>query len=114
MRIDLQPTDALSAVTFMQDYLQLAFQDCIFSLYNIVSYEFDGLRIEQGQEGFCDVLVALIGQTVTTRFDDATQLVFRFSNGAFIRVQSSGKHVRGPEAWQLTRAGLPQVVHPNM
>jgi hypothetical protein len=114
MKPDLQPTDALSQVVFIHDYLQLVFQDCDFTLYNPVSYELDGSTLKQGQVGFCDAVVALIDQTATVHAKESGRLTIQFVRGAAIHVPSSGPHTRGPEAWQFNRIGAPTVVAQNV
>jgi hypothetical protein len=114
MRPDLQPTDPLSQVVFIHDYLQLVFQDCGFSLYNAVTYELDGLPIRQGAPGFCDAVVALIDQTAVVSSPEDSGLAIHFADGATIRCPISGPGTRGPEAWHFNRIGEPSVIEQNV
>jgi hypothetical protein len=114
MRPDLQPKDPLSQVVFIHDYVQLVFQDSGFSLYNVVSYQLNGLTIRQGQSGFCDAVVGLIDQTAVANALEDSQLVIRFANGASIHCPSSGPDVRGPEAWQFNSVGGQAVIEQNV
>jgi hypothetical protein len=112
MQVDLQPTDPLSQVVFVHDYLQFVFQDCAFTLYNVPIYSKNAIEFRQGQPGFCDALVALIDQTA--RAEVLTdRLLLHFADGAVVAVSTSGPDVRGPEAWQFSRLGGPQVVEQN-
>jgi hypothetical protein len=112
MQVDLQPTDPLSQVVFVHDYLQLVFQDCAFTLYNVAVYSKGAVELRQDQAGFCDALVALIDQAA--RADVLTdKLLLHFSGGAIVAVSTSGPDTRGPEAWQFARSGRPQIVEQN-
>ena len=112
MQPDLQPKDTLSQVVFVHDHLQLVFQDCSFTLYNVATYTQGSLTLRQGQAGFCDALVELIDQPARIELRSG-KLVLQFLGGASISVPNSGQDVRGPEAWQFGRLGGPQVVEQN-
>ena len=114
MTADLQPTDPLSQVVFIHNYLQLVFQDCGFTLYNSVSYELGGSAIEQGDPGFADAVVSLIDQTALVSLGVGSMLTIQFDGGARVRVLASGPGIRGPEAWQLNRIGEPGVIAQNV
>ena len=112
MKPDLQPEDALSQVVFVHDYLQLVFQGCGFSLYNVVTYCQGATTIRQGRPGFSDALVSLIDQTASVETQPGA-LLLRFSGGAILSFPTAGPDVRGPEAWQFNRLGGPTVVEKN-
>jgi len=61
---NLKPSEPLSQVVFIHDYLQLIFQDEGFNIYNLAEVERHGVKVSQGQPGFCDAVVSLIGQRV--------------------------------------------------
>lgn len=112
MQPDLQPEDALSQVVFVHDYVQLVFQDCGFSLYNVVTYCQGATIIRQGRPGFSDALVSLINQTASVEAQPGA-LLLRFAGGGLLSVPTSGPDARGPEAWQFSRLGGPTVVEQN-
>jgi hypothetical protein len=112
MRPDLQPKDLLSQVVFVHDYVQLVFQDSGFTLYNPLIYQDKGVTLTQGDAGFCDALVKLIGSSATVE-TAPLQLVFRFSNGASFHMAIAEAAVHGPEAWTFSRLGRPLVVEQN-
>ena len=112
MRPDLQPNEPLSQIVFVHDYMQLIFQDCSFTLWNVVSLTGAAGSLRQGAPGFCDAVVGLVGQTAQVVVSD-TQLAFHFNAGSTLAVPTSGKDARGPEAWMLRRLGGPTVVEQN-
>lgn len=112
MKVDLQPVEPLSQVVFVHDYLQLVFQDHAFTLYNIATCSTDSGDFRQGQPGFCDALVSLIGQAARAQ-TLPDKLLLRFSSGAVVSVPVSGLDARGPEAWQFGQLGGPTVVEQN-
>jgi len=65
MAPNLKPVEPLSQVVFIHDYLQLIFQDERFNIYNLAQVDLQGKKLTQGQSGFCDAVVSLIGQRVT-------------------------------------------------
>lgn len=112
MRVDLQPKQPLSQVVFVQDYLQLVFQDCCFTVYNLATYSSVSGELRQGEPGFCDALVSLIDKTA--RVDAlAGNLLLHFSDGALVSVPVSGADARGAEAWQFSQVGYATVVEKN-
>ena len=111
MRPNLLPTDPLSQVVSIHDYLQLVFQDSCFSIYNAAALCSNGDSLRQDQPGFCDRLVGLIGQSllgVIAR--DNSPLTLTFQDGTILSVASDGP---GPEAWQFNSVGNPVVVEQN-
>ena len=61
---NILPTDPLSQVVFVHNYLQLVFQDSGFTIYNPCALNLEGTPIQFGQDGFADALVGLIGQSL--------------------------------------------------
>lgn len=96
-------TDALSQVVFVEDYCQLVFQRQRLSIYSRATVSRAGTCIQQGEPGFCDALVHLIGQ----RADQASSeepfiLTLLFEGGAKIEIYADGN---GPEAFALHEDG---------
>ena len=111
MRPNLLPTDPLSQVVFIHDYLQLVFQDSCFSIYNAATLRSNDVSLQQGEAGFCGSLVSLIGQTllaVVTNGDSS--LTLSFQSGTALCVATAGL---GPEAWQFNSVGNLIVVEQN-
>ena len=111
MRPNLLPADSLSQVVFVHNYFQLVFQDSGFSIYNAATLHSNGVSLLQGQPGFCDRLVGLIGQTLLAA--DAlggSSLVLTFQDGSTLSVGSAGP---GAEAWQYNSFGCSSVVAQN-
>lgn len=108
----LQPDDPLSQVVFVHDYLQLFFQDCAFSIYNLATYTAGDITLTQGDAGFCDALVALIEQAARVEALPG-KLSLHFDKGAVVSIPSTDETIRGPEAWQFSRLGGPTVVEQN-
>lgn len=109
MRPNILPTEPLSQVVFVHDYIQLVFQDACFSIYNAAELRLDGFLILQGQSGFCDRLVNLIGQSLLYVLAEPV-LSLTFQGGAVLVVTQFGD---GPEAWQYNSANGPIVVEQN-
>jgi hypothetical protein len=109
---DMQPSDELSSVVFIFDYVQLVFQDCRFTIYNRLRYHDADVAIAQGEPGFCDALVGLIGGTATVEFDE-NRLNFQFASGATLTVSKDEADASGPEAWGFLRLGGTMYVEQN-
>ena len=109
MKVDMQLVDPLSQVVFVHDYVQLVFQDRALSLFNSITYQHGASQLVQGDSGFCDALVGLIGKSATADSDSGT-LVLDFGTGQRVVVSGSGE---GPEAWVFTGVGVPTVVEQN-
>lgn len=111
MRPNLLPPDSLSQVVFVHNYFQLVFQDSGFSIYNAATLYSNGVSLLQGQPGFCDRLVGLIGQALLAAdAPDDSSLVLTFQDGSALTVVSAGP---GPEAWQYNSLGCSTVVAQN-
>lgn len=105
----------MSQVIFIHDYFQLVFQDDIFTVYNVAEIQTGEISISQGSAGFCDALVALIGQRLESVSGPQTEpLVLQFENGSRFVVPVSGPAARGPEAWQFGTYNGPVVVQENV
>src|SRR5438105_12100313 len=114
MMPNLKPSEPLSQVVFIHDYFQLIFQDERFNIYNVSEVEHRGIKVVQGQPGFCDALVALIGQRVVKASrSNSHVLQLSFEEGAQFVVRSDDEAVRGPEAFQFNGKNQPTVVEQN-
>ena len=110
---DIQPTEALSQVVFVHDYIQLVFHDERFSIYNRASAVCNGVATEQEQPGFADALVSLIGQRVVRAVESPDPLLaLTFESGAVVHV-FGGAAARGAEAYQFNGSNGVWVVAQN-
>jgi hypothetical protein len=109
MSPDLLPTEPLSQVVFVHDYIQLVFQDACFSIYNIAELRRGDTSVLQGQPGFCDGLVGLIGLPLIS-VSARPILSLTFQGGVTLVVTEV---CSGPEAWQYNSPGCPIVVEQN-
>ena len=104
MQPNLIPVEPLSQVVFVHDYFQLVFQDDTFNIYNLAEVVREGAVLRQGQVGFCDAVVGLIGKSVVS-FTTAPrgELVLSFESGASLRVVGGpeGQHGFPHDAWEF-------------
>lgn len=114
MTPNLKPSESLSQVVFIHDYLQLIFQDEGFNIYNLAEVEVHGVKSMQGQPGFCDAVVSLIGQRITAAsHSDKCALKLLFEEGAQIVVRNDGEAIRGPESFEFNGRNQLPVVEQN-
>ena len=114
MRPNLNPTEPLTQVVFIHNYLQLVFQDVGFSIYNNAKLVHNQIASLQGSPGFCDALVSLIGQRVVgVAHAKEFPLTLSFENGAQFMVLSGEFGARGPEAFQFNGQNNLIVVEQN-
>lgn len=106
---DILPTEPLSQVVFVHDYIQLVFQDACFSIYNIAELQLAETTLLQGQPGFCDALVGLIGLPLIS-VSSGPMLSLSFQGGVMFVVTEGSS---GPEAWQYNSPGFSSVVEQN-
>jgi len=99
------PTEPVSQIVFLDDYLQVVFQGERFSFYGPVEVENVGSMLTQGRPGFCDALVGLIGERATSVVvGDDGELTIAFRGGAGLTTRPGPSDV-GPEAWQFNGPG---------
>ena len=114
MAPNLKPSEPLSQVVFIHDYLQLIFQDEGFNIYNLAEIDHRGVKIAQGQAGFCDAVVSLIGQRIIdVSRSDSHVLKLSFEEGAQFVVRSDDDAVSGPEAFEFNGKNQPTVIEQN-
>jgi len=102
------PRVPLSEVRFVQDYVQLVFQDGTLSVYNEATVCSDGKRFSTGEPGFTDALVQLIGRRPeSVRQDPETILKIHFDDGSTFAVLKANPGSTTLEAFQFTHeAGI--------
>jgi hypothetical protein len=79
--------EQLSAVVFVQDYLQLQFDGSVLSLYIWPSVKLAEIDVIFGQTGYRDLLCHQIGKIISSVRDDGEELTVNFMDGSFIRVR---------------------------
>jgi hypothetical protein len=115
MQHELLPSESLSEVAFVHDYLQLRFQEQVISIFNDILCESASISTRSGESGFCDAVVALIGQRVIEVADEpGFFLSLRFQGGCALRVLADDPAISGPEAWIYHSAGVPIAVCQNV
>ncbi len=103
MQPNLIPASPLSQVVFVHDYFQLLFQDDTFNIYSLAEVVQEGAVLRQGQFGFCDAVVGLIGKSVASVTNAPRgELVLRFECGASFRVVGGpdGQHGFPHDSWE--------------
>ncbi len=114
MKPNLEPSDPLSQVVFIHDYLQLIFQDEMFNIYNLSKVSRAGEIVMQGQSGFCDAVVALIDQRVeNVSHSDSHILELLFEDGTQFLVGRDEASICDPEAYGYYGENQGLVVEPN-
>lgn len=112
MSSQVVPSEPLTQVIFVHDYIQLIFQDEWFSLHNAVEIEAAGLRFTQGTDGFADALVRLIGFRVVSASEcEFGPLKLCFEGGPNVTVTWKGA---GPEAFDFGQGGVITMVGQNV
>lgn len=99
----LDVREPLSKVEFIHDYVRLHFQDDVVTILNLPELRFpSGESIDRNASGFCDALVALIGQTLrSATLNEGAAYTLVFASGVQLVVPLVGAAVRGPEAVEL-------------
>jgi hypothetical protein len=111
---NLVPTEALSQVVFIHDYIQLIFQGEGFSLYSRVALAKQGREILQGSDGFADEITRLIGQRVSAAgATNRSKLEMQFEGGSVVWILHGQENERGQEAFQYSNCDGVIVVEQN-
>jgi hypothetical protein len=104
--------EQLSAVTFVHDYVQLAFDGPSISVYMPMSVEANGATIRTGDEQFRNAICAQIAKQVENaalRVGEA--LVITFNDGSRILISLREDDYSGPEAFMAQGFGDSWTVH---
>jgi hypothetical protein len=79
--------DPLSQVIFVHDYIRLVFHPITLSVFTRLTVNFPVGARKHGELGFCDALVAQIGQRVTdTSWTPGQEMRFHLANGIALAV----------------------------
>lgn len=91
--------EQLSAVTFVQDYLQLHFDGPILSVFTVVTVITPKGRAKTGDDQFRNLLCSCITKHVAhVQLMNHEALALHFADGRLITVSLRGEDYRGPEA----------------
>lgn len=98
--------EELSAVEFVERFVQLRFNECLLQLYVWPDVaDADGISIAFGEPGYRDALCSLIGETATTAALDAGRsLTIEFENGTLLAMSLRDEDLDTPEAGCFTAA----------
>lgn len=107
----LKSAEPLSQVTFVHDYVQLRFQETCLSLYSRLVISTNGVTLGRSDRGFCDALVALIGQSaMSVDYQAKDHLRIAFSTGAILSASLKAIDASGEELFQLQGPGTTLIV----
>jgi hypothetical protein len=102
----------LSAVCFVQDYVELHFDGPVVRALTNPIVELEGQRLTFPAQGSRDALCSLIGRSVASvQLQDAVALTLQLEGGGAISVPLDANSYRGPEAmhFQESPTGALQV-----
>jgi hypothetical protein len=106
--IDNEP---LSQVVFVHDYVQLVFQDTTLSVYCSMSIASPRDSIGWRGPGWCDALVALIGQSVNSvDYLPRDHLRITFSDASVLRICLLASRATSDELFKIDRLGSATIV----
>ena len=96
--------EELTAVEFVQDFLQLRFGEALFTLFVWPEIaDADGISIAFGEPGYRDALCLVIGENVAeAQYEEARSLTFEFENGMVVALSLREEDIPGPEAGSFT------------
>jgi hypothetical protein len=89
---------ALSAVTFVQDYIQLQFDGALLSAYVWPCVQTSEKATDAGQPGYRDLLCEQIGKIVRRTLDEPDKRILIVFDDAQIEINLEQEGRVGPEA----------------
>ena len=100
MSLDSLAGERLSAVEFVQDHLQLRFDDALLTLFVWPdAADADGISVGFGQVNYRDALCSAIGELVTVaELDEGRSLTVEFENGTVFALSLRAEDLDSPEA----------------
>ncbi len=98
--------EELTAVEFVEDFLQLRFGESLLRLFVWPDVaDPDGISIGFGQPGYRDALCSVIGETVTTaELEEGRSLTIEFENGTVLALSLREEDLDTPEAGSFMNA----------
>jgi hypothetical protein len=114
--LQLDPTEPLTQVVFVHDYVQLVFDTDILSVYNPMTFRgSQGAALEQGQIGFADALLGLIGAKASSVETSQVEcLALQFESKGRLAVRRATDESARPEAFQFNSEAGRVVVQQNV
>lgn len=106
MSIETLHEQELTAVEFVEDFLQLRFGDALLTLYVWPDVaDADGIAIAFGEPGYRDALCSVISEDVTAaELNEGRSLTIEFENGTVIALSLREEDLATPEAGSFTAA----------
>jgi len=99
----------LSAVEFVQDFLQLRFEGPLLTLFTWPDVFREEGSYAYGEPEFRNVLCALIGDSVTAAtLEEGEAIEIAFESGVVLRASLREEDLDGPEAGQYVPSGDPE------
>ncbi len=92
----------LSSVTFVRDYIQLAFDGPGMNAYTMPTVTCGAESFTLGQAGYRDSLCRQIGCRVKRAEVDERQVSITFESGAVVSISLCDDDYRGPEALEFS------------
>ncbi len=100
---ELKNWEMLSQVWFVHDYIQLKFHDDhTINVYNPFNVENGGKFYKQGEFGYADTLVGIIGSKITeVSYKQFSHFSLTFSCGATFTIELARGLANIPEAFEM-------------
>ena len=101
----------LAQVWFVHDYVQLQFHDGHqLSVFNPFEVSANNVCYQQGQSGYADTLVGIIGHEVTSvNYTKSSHLQLSFGNGNIFKVNLASGITSIPEAFECGLSNGPYI-----
>ncbi|WP_263367623.1 hypothetical protein [Edaphobacter bradus] len=108
MNISAIVGEELTAVEFVQDYLQLRFDGPLLTLYAWPAVLLSDYSVAFGEPEYRNSLCAQIGETVEeAELDEGNALTVKLENGTVLALSLREEDLDGPEAGAYSATGSP-------
>ena len=106
MSISSLSGERLSAVEFVEEFLQLRFGEALLALYVWPdAADADGISVGYGQPNYRDALCSAIGENVAdAEWNEGRSLTIEFENGTVFALSLRAEDLDTPEAGSFTAA----------
>ena len=106
MSLDTLPGEHLTAVEFVEDFLQLRFSDALLILFVWPDVaDADAISVAFGQPGYRDALCSTIGENVTEAdLNEGRSLTIEFENGTVFALSLRAEDLDTPEVGSFRSA----------
>ena len=100
--------EELTAVEFVQDYLQLRFDGPLLTLYGWPHVLLSEYSVAFGEPEYRNALCGQIGETVEeAELDEGNALTVKLENGTVLALSLREEDLDGPEAGSYSQTGSP-------